>query len=64
MEAYDTATPNLRGSCQVSILVKRNENRPIFSKTDYKASITAAQPLGETIVTVVATDTDQVTTYK
>jgi protocadherin Fat 4 len=63
LEAFDSATPNLRGAAQITITVKRNENRPIFVSTSYETKINTTYALGQSIVQVQAEDTDQDTLY-
>ncbi len=53
---HDAATPNLQGETEVYILVRRNENRPVFSRTSYQANINESYPQGAAIVQVEATD--------
>ena len=56
--ANDAATPNLQGETKVYINVRRNENRPIFSESEYVANINASFPQGVSIAQVVARDND------
>ena len=56
--AFDSVTPNMRGTTEVAITVTRSINNPVFTQNEYSATTTINQALGETIVTVSANDAD------
>lgn len=59
--AFDTGNPDQRVSTDIIIYVKRNEHSPVFGKTMYTRTITAATELGAPLLTINATDEDTVT---
>ena len=60
IDAYDAATPNIRGSVTVFITVRRNENKPVIEELSYSASINSSLAQGVPIVRVGAQDQDGV----
>ena len=60
IEAYDSATPDIRGSAKVVVTVRRNENKPVFGDSSYSASINTSMPQGVPFVQVTAQDEDGV----
>lgn len=56
--AYDASTVQIQGSTKVYITVTRNENRPSFSETSYRANINMSFALGAPIIQVQAQDED------
>ncbi|KAM3866614.1 protocadherin gamma-A2-like [Diretmus argenteus] len=60
LTAVDGGDPQLSGTMQISITVLDvNDNSPICSKPEYKASVTENAPRGTVITTVTASDADQ-----
>ncbi|XP_030000843.1 protocadherin gamma-A2-like [Sphaeramia orbicularis] len=58
--AVDGGEPQLSGTMQIDITVLDvNDNAPVCSKPEYKASVTENAPLGTAITTVRATDIDK-----
>lgn len=60
MVAHDTCDPVQRAVTKVLVTVDRNANAPVFERDNYHITIDEAQSLGETIVSVTATDIDTV----
>ena len=60
MVAYDKCAPVHSSVAFVRVTVTRNENQPIFDRTNYEVTIPETQPLGVNITQVKATDADQV----
>ena len=58
--AYDKCAPVHSSVAFVRVTVTRNENQPIFDRTNYEVTIPETQPLGVNITQVKATDADQV----
>ncbi|KAM4621721.1 protocadherin gamma-A5-like [Polymixia lowei] len=60
LTAVDGGDPQLSGTMQILITVLDvNDNAPVCSKSEYKASITENAPVGTVITTVSATDVDK-----
>ncbi|XP_074504952.1 protocadherin gamma-A2-like [Sebastes fasciatus] len=60
LTALDGGEPQLSGTIQISITVlDANDNPPVCSKPEYKASVTENAPVGTVITTVRATDIDK-----
>ncbi|KAM4621317.1 protocadherin gamma-A5-like [Polymixia lowei] len=60
LTAVDGGDPQLSGTMQILITVlDANDNAPVCSKPEYKASITENVPVGTVITTVSATDVDK-----
>ncbi|KAM3867177.1 uncharacterized protein ACN63O_008918 [Diretmus argenteus] len=60
LTAVDGGDPQLSGTMQILITVlDANDNAPICSKPEYKASVTENAPRGTVITTVSATDIDK-----
>ncbi|XP_078025759.1 uncharacterized protein LOC144463860 [Epinephelus lanceolatus] len=60
LTALDGGQPQLSGTMQISITVLDvNDNPPVCSKPEYKASVTENAPAGTVITTVRATDIDK-----
>ncbi|XP_042369574.1 protocadherin gamma-B4-like, partial [Plectropomus leopardus] len=60
LTALDGGEPQLSGTMQIIITVLDvNDNAPVCSKQEYKASVTEDAPIGTLITTVKATDIDQ-----
>ncbi|XP_055954929.1 protocadherin Fat 4 [Patella vulgata] len=56
--AYDTEFPNNYGYINVTIVVTRNQGVPVFDRPSYSASVYEYRPVGNQVLTVVATDSD------
>ena len=63
VQAYDRATPDIRGQTVVYVTVRRNENKPRFTDVKYTSRIAADLPQGQVFITVEATDQDKVRTW-
>ncbi|XP_035858822.1 protocadherin beta-16-like [Sander lucioperca] len=60
LTALDGGEPQLSGTMQILITVlDANDNTPVCSKPEYKASVTENAPVGTLITTVRATDIDK-----
>ncbi|XP_029918477.1 protocadherin gamma-A2-like [Myripristis murdjan] len=60
LTAVDGGEPQLSGTMQIVITVlDANDNAPVCSKPEYKASVTENSPVGTVITTVSATDIDK-----
>ncbi|XP_067455328.1 protocadherin beta-16-like [Thunnus thynnus] len=60
LTALDGGEPQLSGTMQILITVlDANDNPPVCSKPEYKASVTENAPVGTVITTVSATDIDK-----
>ncbi|KAF3838405.1 hypothetical protein F7725_010173 [Dissostichus mawsoni] len=60
LTALDGGEPQLSGTMQIIITVlDANDNPPVCSKPEYKASVTENAPVGTVITTVRATDIDK-----
>ncbi|XP_069487405.1 protocadherin-23 [Ambystoma mexicanum] len=60
IEAYDGGSPRRSGWLQVEVLVMdANDNPPIFSQSEYQASVPESAPAGSPVCSVLATDPDQ-----
>ncbi|XP_069027583.1 protocadherin beta-16-like [Embiotoca jacksoni] len=60
LTALDGGEPQLSGTMQIIITVLDvNDNPPVCSKSEYKASVTENDPVGTVITTVKATDVDK-----
>ncbi|WAQ95445.1 FAT4-like protein [Mya arenaria] len=59
IQAYDNGIPALYDTETVTVTVTRNTQPPTFSQQDYDTTILETQVLGDTIITVRATDPDQ-----
>ena len=57
---YDIAYPSEIATSTVDITVSRNENSPVFSAAVYRVTINETTNVGETILSVLATDADGV----
>ena len=61
IQALDGGTPPLSNHATVNIsIMDVNDNKPIFTQLSYSASVTENSPVGSSIVTLTATDLDQV----
>ena len=61
IQALDGGTPPLSNHATVNIsIMDVNDNKPIFTQLSYTAAITENSPVGSSIVTLTATDLDQV----
>ena len=61
IQAKDGGSPPLSNHATVNItILDANDNKPIFTQLSYSASINENSPVGTSIVTVTATDLDQV----
>ena len=58
VQAYDNGNPPLYDTEVVTIVVDRNTEPPVFNPQNYPVTILETQSLGTTIVTVTATDPD------
>ncbi|KAJ8318063.1 hypothetical protein KUTeg_003154 [Tegillarca granosa] len=63
IRAYDNGIPAKSNTSVVTLTVNRNLNSPRFTQTSWGANVPDNQPLGETIITVTATDADTVNPY-
>ncbi|KAM6923446.1 LOW QUALITY PROTEIN: uncharacterized protein FYW49_005881 [Xenentodon cancila] len=60
LTALDGGAPQLTGTMQIVInVLDVNDNSPVCSKPEYKASVTENAPVGTLITTVKATDKDK-----
>ncbi|XP_058505669.1 protocadherin gamma-A2-like isoform X44 [Solea solea] len=60
LTAVDGGEPQLSGTMQILITVlDANDNPPVCSKSEYRASVTENAPFGNVISTVTATDIDK-----
>ncbi|XP_037833223.1 protocadherin alpha-8 isoform X8 [Kryptolebias marmoratus] len=60
LTAIDGGTPVKSGASEIIVhVLDNNDNIPTFTKTLYKTSITENAPLGTTVMTVSAADTDE-----
>jgi protocadherin Fat 4 len=59
---YDDANPEQTTSTNLTINVKRNENKPKFMQNDYSVKVLEIVPVGSIITQVRATDSDGVST--
>ncbi|XP_008304107.1 protocadherin beta-1-like, partial [Stegastes partitus] len=60
LTALDGGEPQLSGTMQIMITVlDANDNPPVCSRTEYKASVTENAPVGTVVTTVRATDVDK-----
>ena len=59
---YDSADPRLQDTSDVTIRVTRNPSVPQWSEVRYTRTINEEYPLGDDILTVLATDNDNVST--
>ena len=65
IQALDGGSPPLSNHATVNItIMDANDNAPIFTQVSYSASINENSPIGSAIVTLTATDLDQVRYYK
>jgi hypothetical protein len=55
---YDTDNPENRAYANVTIAMKRNENKPRFEKSDYLETILEIEAIGSSITQVKANDRD------
>ena len=61
IQALDGGSPPLSNHATVNIsIMDVNDNKPIFTQLSYTAAITENSPVGSSIVTLTATDLDQV----
>ena len=60
ISAHDTAYPDNVGSATVLVDVERNPNAPVFNASEYALTVDEKLGLGEEVITVAATDADQV----
>jgi hypothetical protein len=58
VQAYDNGYPALYDTTVLTVNVNRNLQAPVFSQPNYNVTILESQTLGETIVSVLATDPD------
>ncbi|GFN78435.1 protocadherin fat 4, partial [Plakobranchus ocellatus] len=56
--AYDIAYPSEVTTATVDITVSRNENSPVFTASPYRVTINETASIGQSILTVSATDAD------
>ncbi|XP_047190596.1 protocadherin gamma-A2-like isoform X30 [Scophthalmus maximus] len=60
LTALDGGEPQMSGTMQIHITVlDANDNAPVFTQPDYKASIKENAAVGTVVVTVTATDADR-----
>ena len=60
VKAEDNGIPRFSAVARIDIQLDRNLNSPVFEKEAYTANITANAERGQVLVTVSATDLDQV----
>lgn len=58
--AYDSARPLQKDYANLTIVVNRNPNPPVFTQTTYARRIPESFALGANLVQVTATDADSV----
>ena len=49
---FDDANPEQKAYTNLTVTVKRNENRPTFKNYDYSARILETEPVGTIVATV------------
>ncbi|XP_056149035.1 protocadherin gamma-A2-like [Lampris incognitus] len=60
LTAVDGGEPQMSGTMQIHITVlDANDNAPVFTQPEYKATITEGSPKGTIVATVKASDADQ-----
>ncbi|XP_029959985.1 protocadherin gamma-A2-like isoform X2 [Salarias fasciatus] len=60
LTALDGGSPQLSGTMQITVTVlDANDNAPVCSNSEYKASVVENAPIGTVITTVKATDVDK-----
>lgn len=57
---YDSADPRLQDTADVTIFVTRNPSVPQWSEVRYTRTVSEEYPVGEEILTILATDNDGV----
>ena len=57
--AYDSENVDAYATANVTIAVKRNENSPKFN-TNFEETLLETVPIGQSVLTLLATDDDQV----
>ena len=60
VQIYDSSNPEQRAETMVLITVNRNVNGPQFSQANYRANVVENYPIGASVVTIQATDSDYV----
>ena len=63
VQAVDSGVPALSDLSTVTITVNRNLNPPVFVQNVYNVTILETRPLGETFVSVRATDDDLIVSW-
>jgi hypothetical protein len=63
VEVYDSVWPNNKQTGILTININRNPGKPEFTQDVYERTINADFPVGDIILTVNATDSDQVRTF-
>ncbi|XP_062595025.1 cadherin EGF LAG seven-pass G-type receptor 3-like, partial [Saccostrea cucullata] len=58
--AEDGGSPPRSATAIATINIQRNLNHPVFTQTDYSISIYETQQVGQNVITVTATDADQI----
>ena len=58
VQVYDSANPSQTALTRLFVTVLRNVNAPEFTSNNYAARLAENYPLGETVLTVTATDRD------
>lgn len=58
--AYDSKNPDIKGTSNIQITVRRNVNAPTFIGLPYSKSVSELYPMGDMIINVTAVDADKV----
>lgn len=58
--AYDSANPRQVAQAELSIRVLRNQNGPVYNPSTYRMTIAETYEVGSVVLTLTATDADQV----
>lgn len=61
--AYDSASPDIKGTANVEITVQRNVNAPAFIGLPYSKSVSELHPMGTEVINITAIDGDGVGLY-
>ena len=62
MTAFDEQNPDLKARANAVIFVDFNPNGPVFSQINYQERISEYYGLGKSVLAVMATDADNVST--
>lgn len=61
--AYDSVNPTQRARSTLTIRVTRNQNGPVFNPSAYTETIADTYEVGRVVLTVSATDLDNVNIF-